>query len=137
MSANAWQENIDAPNIDGIVILPSGGSIATNGVSANQSNPRGRALKLYIATGAFGVGVSNITVTVGYCDLNSGSYFKALTSAPLAPNALQVLSIGPGLNNQANVSLCDILPKTWLVTWQATAWGQGGSVLGIGAAINV
>lgn len=129
--------NAKAGNADNIVVLASG-LVTANGNSTDQSNPGGRGIKLFINTGAFGAGFSAITVTIQGKDPVSGQYYTILTSAALTASAFQpVLSAYPGLAVTANVSVNDVLPKTWRVTWQATAWGTGGSTLGIGAALIV
>lgn len=121
-------------NVDGISLLGSG-AVTANNNSADQVNYNGRGIKLFLSTGAQGTGASTITVTLQGKDPVSGAYYTILQSAALAANAFTVLSVYPGLATTANVSANDVLPRTWRVTWQATAWGTGGSTLGISCAI--
>ncbi len=121
-------------NLDGITLLASG-SVTTNGNSADQTNYNGHGIKLFINPGTFGSGASAITVTLQGRDPVSGTYYTILQSASLTANTFAILSVFPGFATTANVSANDVLPRTWRVTWQATAWGTGGSTLGISCAI--
>lgn len=121
-------------NQDGIVFLASG-AVTANGNTNNQVNSFYRGIKLYVAPGSFGSGATAITVKVqGYDPANIG-YFDILTSASLTASTNVILTVYPGVTASANVSVSDVLPRSWRVTWQASAWGTGGSTLGIAAAL--
>jgi hypothetical protein len=121
-------------NIDNFVLLASG-AVTANSNSFDAVNYNSKGLKLFIKTGAFGSGASAITVTIQGKDPVSNSYYTILTSASLTASTFTVLSVYPGLAVTANVSANDVLPRTWNVTYQASAWGTGGSVLGISCAM--
>ena len=129
-------------NVDNYVLLASG-VVTANNNSFDAVNYRGRGLKLFIATGAFGASESTMTVTIQGKDIASGTYYNILTSASLSTNTNpgnsvgNILTVYPGLTAVANQVVSDILPKTWRVTYQASNWGTGGSTLGIAAAIIV
>jgi hypothetical protein len=122
-------------NQDGGDVLTSV-AVTADATSPDYSNNSAKGVKLYIKTGSFGAGASGITVTLQGRDLSSGTYYDILTSAALTASSFQVIQIYPGITATANVSASDILPHTWRVKWQATAWGTGGSTLGIGCAMN-
>ena len=139
--------NIDAalqaiaqPNKDGVILLPSG-VVTANGVSSDITNARCRGVKVFITTGTFGASESTMTVSILGKDPISGIYYPILTSAALVaskdPSNSPILTVYPGLVAVANVTASDILPPTFRVTWQATAWGTGGSTLGISASLQV
>lgn len=121
-------------NIDTYVLLASG-TITGNSNSGDQINYNGRGIKLFVNSGAFGSGASTITVTLQGKDPVSGQYYTVLTSASLTASTFTVLSVYPGLTASANVTANDVLPRTFRVTYQASAWGTGGSTLGIACAI--
>lgn len=121
-------------NTDNIVLLAST-AISANNHSSDMTNLRCRGIKLYIATGAFGTGASAITVTIQGKDPVSGSYYTILTSASLVASSFSVLSVYPGLTASANVAANDVLPPTYRISYQATAWGTSGSTLGIACAL--
>jgi hypothetical protein len=121
-------------NADGIVLLASS-TITANGNTDIQVNNIARGIKLYISPGSFGSGASAITVKVQGYDPVSKNFFDMLTSASLTANTPVALTIYPGITATANISVNDVLPRSWRVTWQATAYGTGGSTLGITAAV--
>ena len=123
-------------NVDNYVLLASA-AITANGNSFDAINYRGRGVKVFITTGAFGASESTMTVTIQGKDPVSGTYYTILSSASLSASAFTVLSVYPGLAVTANVSANDVLPKTWRVTYAASNWGTGGSTLGISCAMIV
>lgn len=124
-------------NQDGIVLLASG-VVTSNGNSADQVNNNCKGILLFISTGAFGAGATAITVTLQGKDPVSGNYYTILQSASLvASTPLTILRVYPGLTASANAVASDVLPPTWRVIYAASAWGTGGSTLGISAATVV
>jgi hypothetical protein len=129
-------------NVDNYVLLASG-VVTANGNSFDVPNPRCRGVKVYITTGAFGSGASAITVTIQGKDPVSGKYYTILTSASLVTNkdisnaAANLLTVYPELAAVANQTAQDVLPPTWRISYQASAWGSGGSTLGIACAMIV
>lgn len=123
-------------NQDGIVLLASA-AITANGNTDIQANSFYRGIKVYIAPGSFGSGASAITVSIAGFDPVSKSFFTMLTSASLTASTFAVLSVYPGVTASSNVSISDVLPRSWHVTWAASAWGTGGSTLGIAAMLII
>lgn len=129
-------------NVDNYILLASG-VVTANGNSFDAINYRGRGVKVFITTGAFGASESAMTITVQGKDPVSGNYYNILTSASLTANSNpsnsvgNILTIYPGLTAVANQVVSDILPKTWRVIYQATAWGTSGSTLGISCSMIV
>lgn len=121
-------------NVDNVALIASS-AYTTTQTSADQLNYRGRGLVLFIKTGAFGSGASAITVTIQGKDPVSGSVYTILQSASLTASSFTVLRAYPGLTASANVTANDVLPKTWNVTAQASAWGTGGSVVGVACSV--
>jgi|SRR5262245_35664813 len=123
-------------NIDTYQLLASG-AISANANGSDQLNYNARGVKLFINTGAFGSGSSAITVTLQGKDPVSGQYYTILASASLTAGTFLVLSAYPGLTASANVTANDVLPRTFRITYQASNWGTGGSVLGIACAMII
>lgn len=129
-------------NVDNYILLTSA-AITANGNSFDAINYRGRGVKVFITTGAFGASESTMTVTIQGKDPVSGAYYTILTSAALTANsnpnnsAGNILTVYPGLTPVANQVVSDVLPKTWRVSYSASNWGTGGSTLGIACAMIV
>lgn len=123
-------------NTDGIVLLTSA-AITANGNSEIQANNFARGIKLYVNPGAFGSGATAITVTIQGFDPVSKSFYTMLTSASLTASTFAVLTVYPGITASANVSVSDVLPRSWRVSWAASAWGTSGSTLGIAATLII
>lgn len=123
-------------NSDNLALIPSGAYTA-NQTSADQTNPNGKGLLLFIKTGAFGSGASGIVATIQGKDPVSGQVYTILASAALTANSFTVLRVYPNLAATANLIANDVLPRTWNVTLNATAWGTGGSTVGVAACIVV
>lgn len=135
-SLNVGNDGNLKDNQDGIVLLASG-IITANGNSADQVNNNCKGIILFITPGAFGATESAMTVTIEGKDPVSGAYYTILQSAALVASTAVILRVYPGLTASANLIASDVLPPTWRVIWAATAWGTGGSTLGISAAIIV
>lgn len=133
---NGSTYDLQTGNQDNIAIVAST-TFSANGNSGNQINYNARGVKVYLATGAFGTGATAITVTIQGLDPFTNTFYNILTSASLSASSFTVLTVYPGIAVTANVSASDILPRRWRVTYQASAWGTGGSVLGITCGYNV
>ena len=131
---NGTGEDRQRGNLDNIALLASG-AVTTNANSGDQTNYNARGVKVFIATGAFGSGASTITVSIQGKDPVSGNYFTVLTSASLTASTFSVLTVYPGIAVTANTTASDVIPRTWRVAWAASAWGTGGSTLGISCAL--
>lgn len=124
-------------NLDNFVIQASG-AIITNGNSFDAVNYNARGAKVFITTGTFGSGASAITVSIQVKDPVSGNYFTLGTTGSLTASGFFVLQVYPGSTislTTPNVAVNDALSRTWRVTWNASAWGTGGSTLGISCAL--
>lgn len=123
-------------NLDNITLLAFG-AVSANSHSTDQINYNARGIKLYVVTGTFGSGASGLSVTLRGKDPASSNYFTILQSASLSASTFLVLSVYPGLTASANVVANDVLPRTWRVEYGATAWGTGGSQLGLFCSLIV
>lgn len=131
----SWlQANVnDFPNNTDNAQLLASAAISSNGNSGDQGLPQTtKGIYLYINTGAFGASESTMTVTIQGRDPVSGQYFTILTSASLSASTFYSLLVYPGTTASANLVANQPMPKTFRITWQASNWGTGGSVLGIG-----
>lgn len=123
-------------NSDNLALIPSAAYTA-NQTSLDQTNPNGKGLLLFIKTGTFGAGASGIIATIWGKDPVSGSVYTILASATLVASSFVVLRVYPNLTPAANLVANDILPRTWNVVLSATAWGTGGSTVGVAACVVV
>jgi hypothetical protein len=125
------------------IALLNTGIVLADGHTSDMRNYAHRGVKLYIATGAFGVSESTMTVVIQGKDPVSGAYYTILTSASLVASkdvgsaAGNLLTVYPGLVAVTNQVVNDILPATWRVAWNASNWGTGGSTLGIVASLII
>jgi len=115
--------------------LVASAAYTSNQTSADQTNSNGKGLLLFVKTGTFGSGASGIVATIQGKDPVSGSVYTILASAALTANSFTILRVYPNLTPAANLIANDILPRTWNVTLNATAWGTGGSTVGIAACM--
>jgi len=93
---------------------------ATGGNSTDQTNYNGRGLKLVVNATAVTGTTPVLTVTVQGKDAASGAYYNILTSANITATGATVLTVYPGAATTANVSLPDVLPRTWRVLYTVT-----------------
>lgn len=121
-------------NSDNLIIIASAAQTA-NVNSADQTNANCKGINLYINTGAFGVGATGITATLQGKDPVTGQYYTIVQSAALVASTFLVLQVYPGLTAAANSIANAALPKTWRIILAATAWGTGGSVVGVSASV--
>jgi hypothetical protein len=123
-------------NSDNLALIASS-AYTSNQTSGDQTNSNGKGLLLFIKTGAFGSGASGIVATIQGKDPVSGQVYTILASAALTASSFTVLRVYPNLTTAANLVANDILPRTWNVTLTATAWGTGGSTVGVAACVVV
>lgn len=116
LSTNSYEYGFNGTNWDRLrtntgetVLASAARTIATNGPDMTNYNARG--LHLIIDVTAFTAG--SITITIQGKDPVSGKYYTILTSAALAAVATTVLRVYPDATIAANVSINDILPRTW------------------------
>jgi hypothetical protein len=123
-------------NLDNITLLAST-AYASNGAATgtDQTNYNARGVMLYITTGSFGSGASAITVSIQGKDPVSGNYFTLATTASLSASSTSLLILYPGATASSCISAP--LPHTWRVIAQASAWGTGGSTIGVACSLIV
>jgi hypothetical protein len=136
-----WQENIGLlldstpTNTDGVVLITSA-ALTTNTNASDQTNTYYRGVVVFVTTGSFGSGASTIVVTIEGKDSVSGNYYTILASASLTASTFTTLTIYPGAVAASNSIANALLPKTWRVKATASAWGTGGSTVGVSCALN-
>jgi hypothetical protein len=121
-------------NTDGITLISSAAYTSTQ-TSADQTNYNARGVILYINTGSFGSGFSNIVVNLRAKDPVSGNYVTLVSSSALTASTFSAIVVYPGASGSGTASLP--LPKTWQVQITATAWGTGGSTVGVACAVLI
>jgi hypothetical protein len=93
---------------------PAAGPLAVGTyVSADQLNDVRRGIKVVVDAPA---GTGTIQVTIQGKDVVSGKYYTILQSAALAVGTTTVLTVYPGAPATANVSVNDLLPRTWRIS---------------------
>lgn len=100
-------------NLDQI-ILTSAARVTTTS-SADFINYNGKGLKVFIDTTAF-TATPSVVFDIEVKDPVSGVYTSLLTSVAIIGISHTVLTIYPGIAAVANVSVSDILPRTWRIT---------------------
>ncbi len=105
-----------------IVILASAARTATNN-SRDIVNSYGRGVVVFCNVGA-APGIDTVTLTIKGKGPISGLYYTILTSAALVATGLVVLRVYPGLVAAANLTVNDVLPKTFAVTVTHSAGGS-------------
>lgn len=98
--------------------------------SADQINPGQAGIKLVVDITAVGSAPS-LVVAIRFKDPTSGKYVTMLTSAAMTAVGTYVLTIYPGIASVANLSLNDVLPRTYRIDCTLS----GGTVTGTIAAI--
>lgn len=104
-------ENVDTAALVTLAAASAGGQ------SADQTNLRGRGVKLAIdITAITGTGPT-LTVKIQGKDAASGKYYDILSSAALSAVGTTVLEVYPGVANAANAAQGVALPRTWRVSY--------------------
>lgn len=102
-----------------VTVLASAVRAATNN-STDQSNLVGCGVHVVIDVTAV-PGVDTVTPKIQGKDELSGKYYDILTGAAIVGVSTVVLKVYPGITVAANVSVSDILPKTWRVVMTHSA----------------
>lgn len=110
--------------------LINASSVSTTQTSSDQTNYNGRGVKVWWNITTFGAA---LTLSIQYKDSVSSQYITALSSAAISANGFTQYTIYPGITATANVSLSDVLPRTWRV--QVT--GASSSTFTVGACVMV
>lgn len=119
--------NIDFPSV---LTLAAPGNVTINSADINNFDCVGGKFGVNI-TGNGGAG--SVTIHIQGKDVASGTYYDILVSAALAANAFTLLTVYPGLVAAANVTVNDILPRTFRV--QAVIAGGFAPVGTIGCSL--
>lgn len=118
-------------NLDQSLITAVGATTTQN--SADQLNVNGRGVKVVLDMTAAGTG--SVTLTVQGKDPASGKYYTILTGAAVAAVSTNVYTVYPGAAAVANVSVNDVLPRTWRVV--VTAGNANPTTYTVGASVIV
>lgn len=102
-----------------IVVLASAARTATI-TSRDIINSYGRGLVLFFNISVV-PGVDTLTLTVKGKDPISGTYYTIVAGTAQAGAALIIMRAYPGLVAAANLTVNDVLPKTFAVTVTASA----------------
>jgi hypothetical protein len=114
-------------NLDTITLINAANVSATQ-TSADQTNFNGRGVKVWLNITTFGAA---LTLAIQYKDPVSGQYITALSSVAISANTFTQYTIYPGITGAANVSLSDVLPRTW----RTQVTGPSGSTFTVGASV--
>lgn len=100
-------------NIDtGALINASG--VTTTQTTADQTNYNGRGVKVALTTTAIGTG--SITLHIQGKDTSgAGAYYDILVGAAVVTNTTNIYTAYPNVAAVANVSVNDIVPRTWRI----------------------
>ena len=93
-------------------------NLVATSVSANTpdcDNPFWSGLQVGVNISALAGTSPTLTVIIEGKDESSGVYYPLLTSAPLSAVGFTLLTLYPGVTPVANVSVSQVLPKTWRV----------------------
>jgi hypothetical protein len=114
-----------------VTVLASAARTATNN-SADFTNYNGRGLHVVIDATAASATPSVVATIQGKDEL-SGKYYTILASAAITGISTTILKVYPGITAAANLSVSDILPRTWRVS---VAHGDADSITySIGASV--
>ena len=113
--------------------LLSGVGATASVTSADQINPYGRGVKVWVNT--TGIGTGSITVAIQGKDPGSGAYTTLLASAAITTNTTTVLTVYPGLTASANATANDVLPRQWRIA--VTANNANPANYSIGASVII
>ena len=114
-----------------ITVLPLAARTATVS-SADIINQSGRSAIVYIRVTAT-AGAPSVVFTIEGRDGTSGDYYPILASTAVTATGTRVLRVGPGLIAAANLTVNDVLPRTWRVT--ATHGNADSFTASVGASV--
>lgn len=115
----------------GVGITAVGATTTQTGPDLTNHNCRG--VKIVLDTTAIGTG--SVTISIQGKDATSGKYYTILTGAAVVTNTTNVYTIYPGITAAANVSVSDVLPRTWRVV--VTANNANPASYTVGACLIV
>ncbi len=126
-NGTSWER--ERANLD-VTLLASGAQTATQ-TTADQTNYNARCVKVTLDITAAGTGT--ITPEIDFKDPASGKYTALVTGTAQAGTGTTTLSVCPGITVAANVSVSDVLPRTWRV--KATKSDSSSWTFSLGAMI--
>lgn len=109
---------------------------STNGNSADIINYSGRGVQLVIDITAITGTTPVLIATVQGKDIASGKYYTLLTSAALSTVSTNLLTVYPGAPTTANVSVPQVLPRTFRVLYTITGTAPAVTAT-IGASVII
>lgn len=92
--------------------LISAASLTTTQTTTDQTNTSARGVKVTLDWLS---GTGNVTLKIDGKDPASGKYFTLLTGGSIGAAATNTYTVYPGLTAAANVTVNDVLPRTWRV----------------------
>lgn len=116
-------------NLD--VTLLASAARTTTQTSADIVNYSGRGIKVTLDMTVVGTG--SVTLTINYKDPASGKYILLLAGVAVITNITSIYTIYPGLPVTANVSVNDILPRTFQIV--VTANNANSATYSVGYSI--
>jgi hypothetical protein len=119
-------------DLNGSQLILVGGQTASLN-SADQVNPYGRGVVVFINVSLIGTG--SITVTIQGKDPASGTYYTILASAAIVTSVFGTLTVYPGAAVTANVSANAVLPRQWRIA--VTANNANPVNYSIGASVII
>lgn len=135
-NVNLTAGSIPGQNTDNVTVITSAAQ-TTDVNSSDKTNTNCNGVNVYVNTGSFGVGATLVVATIQGKDPVSGTYYTILASAGLTASTFYVLQVYPGIVGATNTAANAALPKTWRVALTASAWGTGGSTVGVSAGLIV
>ena len=102
---------------------------AANVNSADLVNPGQRGIKLVIDITAIGT-TPSLVVSIRHKDTVSGKYITMLASAAITAVGTTVLTLYPGAATVANVSINDVLPRSYRIDCTLSGGTVTGTIAG-------
>ena len=123
---------VQLQNYDTGALITAVGATTTQ-TGTDQQNTGGRGVKVVMNTTAIGSG--SVTLSIQGKDTASNAYYTILTGSAVTTNVTNVYTIYPGLTAVANVTVTDVLPRTWRVV--VTANNGNAATYTVGASVLV
>lgn len=117
----------------GSILTGSAAAVSANGL--DQQNPTFRGVKVAVDVTAITGTSPTLVVTLQGKDPGSGKYFTLLASASITATGTTVMTVYPGVAASANVSVSDVVPRTWRAI--STVGGTGPAVTFTVGAVGI
>lgn len=115
-----------------VAITPQVGATTTY-TGPDFSNQQARGVVVVLVTSAIGTG--SVTLSIQGKEPGAGSYYTLLAGAAVVTNTTNRYTVYPGLTAAANVTVSDVLPKTWRIL--VTANNANPATYTVGACMLV